>query len=91
MPYMLAPGARLEIGPGGQLDETLGSLGACCAACESAAPLGATKSPRPSAAILNAVAAQAQRSNVKKMLVVGAIGAAGLGAVLLLRRRRRRR
>lgn len=26
MPYMLAPGARLEVGPGGKLMETLGEL-----------------------------------------------------------------
>ncbi len=35
--YMLAPGARLEIGPGGKPYETLGTLeyplGACCAGC----------------------------------------------------------
>jgi len=40
MPYMLAPGARLVVGPHGQLDETLGALGACCAPCARGA-LGA--------------------------------------------------
>jgi LPXTG-motif cell wall-anchored protein len=30
MPYMLAPGARLEVGPGGRMYE---SMGACCAPC----------------------------------------------------------
>lgn len=30
--YMLAPGARLEVGPGGRLEE---SLGACCSGCAS--------------------------------------------------------
>lgn len=33
--YMLAPGARLEIGPGGKPYE---SLGACCSACAQGAP-----------------------------------------------------
>lgn len=31
--YMLAPGARLEIGSHGTPYETLGSLGACCSGC----------------------------------------------------------
>lgn len=30
MPYMLAPGARLMVGPHGRLEE---SLGACCSSC----------------------------------------------------------
>ena len=33
MPYILDPGARLLVGPHGQLDE---SLGACCAPCARA-------------------------------------------------------
>lgn len=37
MPYMLAPGARLVVGPGGQLEETLG-LG--CSSCAPAPTSG---------------------------------------------------
>ena len=33
--YMLAPGARLEVGPHGKLYE---SVGACCASCASGGP-----------------------------------------------------
>lgn len=35
MPYMLAPGARLYVGPRGQMEE---SLGACCAPCAQGRP-----------------------------------------------------
>lgn len=44
MPYMLAPGARLYVGPRGQMEESLG--GACCAPCAQGRPcasLGAVK------------------------------------------------
>lgn len=38
MPYMLAPGARLVVGPHGKLEESMG-LGAC-AACSRGRALG---------------------------------------------------
>lgn len=35
MPYLIKPGARLMVGPGGQLEE---SLGACCQPCARGQP-----------------------------------------------------
>lgn len=48
MPYMLAPGARLMVGPHGQLEE---SLGACCSSCASKSALAG-----PGAAFLSQIA-----------------------------------
>lgn len=80
MPFMM-PGARLVVGPHGELEETLGA----CAPC--AALAGAVELKR---------AALAQRQPAPTMsrsssFVLGAtVAGVGLGLFYLLRRRRRR-
>ncbi len=96
MPYMLAPGARLYIGPHGQPEE---SLGACCASCASGGPcatgLGATKTATLAAltagnAGVNMAAQATAASTSHKMLAVGVLaGVAALGALYLARHKRR--
>lgn len=83
--YMLAPGARLEIGPGGKPYE---SLGACCASC--------AKSSLGEVATEAALQRAGQQTNspsstVGPMLPYLAVAGAGLiGLVVYLRRRKRR-
>lgn len=101
MPYMVAPGARLVVGPHGQLDETLG-LGSCCPPCARGA-LGAMVSTEsapiiaqpgnagivPTSVILTAPATHAAppARNLRPLLIIG--GVAAVGALLLLRKKRR--
>jgi LPXTG-motif cell wall-anchored protein len=106
MPYMLAPGARLEIGPGGKMYESMGD----CACRPSRTGLGAldksgnvigTSSLKTRSVALSPVlAAQLQTSqsaspgffsgSLGPTLLIGG-AAAAVGAFLLLRRKRRRR
>lgn len=99
MPYMLAPGARLYVGPHGQMEE---SLGACCPSCATsggscATGLGATKS----AAVVQAglmtrvvntatLASVAEAAHRRKLLLLGVgVGGAALAGLLILRRLRK--
>jgi len=43
--YMMMPGARLEVGPGGKPYETLG--GACCSSCASGGPCASSLGAAP--------------------------------------------
>lgn len=100
MPYMLAPGARLYVGPHGQMEESLGS---CCAPC--ATGLGATASLATSRTALQTMAAALpMKAGVTigtsampsipgggmSPLVIGvAVGAAALGVFYIVKRRKR--
>lgn len=85
--YIMTPGARLDIGPGGKPFE---SLGACCKGCANGTSLGATATDK--ALVPNTFAATP--TNVASSIPVSAyLAAAGLGVVGLvvyLRRRKRR-
>lgn len=76
--YILAPGARLEIGPHGKPYE---SLGACCAGCAGGGTCGATSS-------LGALTFTAWGVQIPTVAV---LGAAGLAAWWLFFRKKHRR
>lgn len=99
MPYMLAPGARLYVGPHGQMEE---SLGACCAPCASGGPcatgLGATKSAAVqdlahrniSGALLASGQGTAGVFSSHRTLILGGLaGVAALGVLYVVKRRRK--
>ena len=103
MPYMLAPGARLYVGPHGQMEE---SLGACCSSCATsggscATGLGATKvlanRPGANAAVLAAglpvsSAMSAIGGGGHRGLLIGAgAGVLALGVLYLVKRRKAKR
>ena len=92
--YMLAPGARLEIGPGGKPYE---SLGACCSACAQGAPTcagalagpparkdGLSTSAHPTVRPMTSAAPAPSSSRLPYYLA-----AAGAGVALFLYLRRR--
>ncbi|HLU38118.1 MAG TPA: hypothetical protein VK081_01960 [Planctomycetota bacterium] len=102
MPYMLAPGARLYVGPRGQMEE---SLGACCAPCAQGRPcasLGAVDKSGNAQPSLKMLARQ-NRTITDTLVPAGAGGglrgalpylAGGavllVGAAVILRRNRKR-
>jgi hypothetical protein len=100
MPYMLDPGARLMVGPHGQLEESLGgATGACCAPCAASGSrcgtaLGATKTKALASrfgAVVGATKGPPPARRRPILLFAAVAGVAGLGLILLRRRGRRRR
>ncbi len=74
--YDMTPGARLEIGPGGRPEE---SMGACCSSC---AQTGTGADAPAQTSVL-------YKFGMSPLLWAGA-AAAGVGAVLYFRRRNRK-
>jgi MYXO-CTERM domain-containing protein len=97
--YILDPGARLDLGPGGTPYE---ELGACCASCAKGATrcsrggLGADKSSVLTAGgggtiVIpgGAISPTSSSSALPMILGLGAVGVVGFFAVRWIRRRRR--